>query len=230
LSPTEYRLRILSVDSAADLTAKAKIRNTAIAHFARDGYQKAKLRAIATESGVSEALVFHHFGSKERLRLACDEHVLHVLVERAHGAARPAERQDLLGVYLSDPDEYMLYVQYMVGAIQNDAPAAATFVDTMVEESEAIFRAGVADGTMRPSSDLRGMAVLNALISLAVLTMPAPFARALGHDRFGPEVLRRLTVPTMELYTRGIYTDETLPDAAQDAWAAARREQQKEDK
>jgi AcrR family transcriptional regulator len=217
------------VDSA-DLTAKAKIRNEAIAHFARDGFQKANMRAIAAAAGVSEALVFHHFGSKDGLRTACDEHVLNVLVERARAAGNITKGQyDLLGVYLANPDEYMLYVQYVVRAIQDDAPATATFVDTMVEESEAIFRAGAADGSMRPSSDVRALAVLNALVSLAVLTMPPPLARALGYERFGPEVLQRMTVPILELYTHGIYTDDTLPKRSEDAWADARPPQQKED-
>ena len=31
----------------SDLTAQARIRNAAIAHFAREGFQKANLRAIA---------------------------------------------------------------------------------------------------------------------------------------------------------------------------------------
>lgn len=211
----------------ADLTAKAKIRNVAIAHFARDGFQKANLRAIAAAAGVSEALVFHHFGNKERLRTTCDEYVLNLLVDRARTAGRRAEMQDLLGVYLSNPEEYQRHIQYMARAIQEDSPAACAFVDTMVEESEAIFRAGAADGTMRPSSDPRALAVLNLVLTLGLLTMPRPLARALGHDQFGPDVLKRLAVPTFELYTHGIYTDDTLPKTARDAWAAAQSPQQR---
>ena len=218
---------MLSASQAGDLTAKAKIRNTAIAHFARDGFQKVKLRAVATAAGVSEALIFHHFGSKDGLRGACDAHVLNVLIERTRATGTSAARQDLLGVYLSDPDEYVLYVQYMVRAIQDDAPAAGTFVDTMIEESEAVVRAEAANGTMHPSSDPRALAVLNILIGLAVLTMPPPLARALGSERFGPDVFERVSIPMAELFTRGIYTDDTLAQTAQDAWAAARPSQQK---
>jgi hypothetical protein len=90
----------------------------------------------------------------------------------------------------------------------------------MVEQSEALFAEGVADGSIRPSADARARAVLHILISLAVLTMPPPLARALGHEDFGPEVLRRLTAPTYELYTQGLYTDQNLPTAAEAAWAA----------
>lgn len=60
----------------SDLTARARIRDAALARFGADGIAGASLRAIAADAGVSPALVVHHFGSKEGLRRACDEHVL----------------------------------------------------------------------------------------------------------------------------------------------------------
>ncbi|MEV0388236.1 TetR family transcriptional regulator [Nonomuraea sp. NPDC050643] len=201
----------------SDLTTQAKIRNAAIAHFARDGFQKANLRAVAATAGVSAGLVIHHFGSKDKLRSACDDHVLSVLVRRAREDADPAGMRGVMEEYLADPEEYRLQVRYMARAIEEDTPAAATFVTTMVAESEAILRAGIADGSMHPSSDVRALAVLTVLTSLATLTMPPPLARALGCESFGPEALRRLAVPTLELYTRGLYTGGAVLDAAKDA-------------
>lgn len=206
-----------SASDDADLTARAKIRNAAIAQFARDGFQKSNLRTIAGTAGVSVGLIPHHFGSKEGLRTACDEYVLELFSRRAAAAGTG----DLLAVYVADPDEYGLLVQYVVRAIQEDSPAAATLVDRMVEGAEEIFRAGAADGTMRPSSDPRALAVLSILTSVALLTMPPPFARALGFERFGPDVLHRMTVPTLELYTHGVYTDDTLLENAEAAWSEA---------
>ena len=40
-------------------------------------------------------------------------------------------------------------------------------------------------------------------------------------ERFGPDVLQRIAVPALELYTRGLYTDDTPLKSSQDAWAAA---------
>lgn len=207
-----------SIDTA-DLTATAKIRNAAVELFARDGFQKTNLRAIAAAAGVSAGLVIHHFGSKDGLRTACDEFVLQVLTRRAQGAGTP----DLLREYLADPEEYRLHVQYMTRALADDTPAARTFVEQIVDESEAVHQTGVADGSMRESSDPRALAVLNVLLSLATLTMPPALARALGHDEFGPDVLRRLAVPTLELYTYGLYTDDTTLRAATSATAASER-------
>lgn len=214
--------------SASDLTAKAKIRNAAIAHFAREGFERTNMRAVARVAGVSEALIFHHFGSKAGLRAACDEYLLDVLVERTRAAGSPGARGDLLGAYLSDPDEYALYVQYVVRVLHDDAPAANTFAEALVEESQAQIREGAAAGTMRPSADPQAMAVLSVVISLAVMTMPPSLTRALGSEHFGPDVLQRISVPTTELFTNGIYTDGTLMQTTHDAWNAARPPQQKE--
>jgi AcrR family transcriptional regulator len=208
--------------SEVDLTAQAKIRNAAIAHFARDGFQKTNLRAIAASAGVSAGLVIHHFGSKDRLRSVCDDHVLEMLVRRARTASAPAGVQSLSREYLADPETYGVHVRYMVRAIEEDSAAATTFVDAMVEESEEFFRAGIADGSIRPVSDLRALAVLTVAISLATLSMPPPLTRALGYEQMGPEVLLRLGLPMLELFTHGAYTGDTMLKAAQEAWEAQR--------
>ncbi|MBB5783823.1 TetR/AcrR family transcriptional regulator [Nonomuraea jabiensis] len=205
--------------SAFGPDAQAKIRDAAIAHFARDGFQKTNLRAVAATAGVSAALVIHHFGSKEKLRSVCDDHVLGVLVRRAHEAGTPG----LLGEFMANPEEYQLKVRYMVRAIEEDTPAAGRFVDTLVAESESILRAGIADGSVRPSSDVRALAVFTVLTSLAMLTMAPPLTRALGHDGFGPEVLRRMTLPTLELFTHGLYADDAPLKAAKAAWETTQK-------
>lgn len=224
---------ILNMSSAAtrrpppdDLTAPARIRNAAIAHLARDGFQKANLRAIAAEAGVSVGLIFHHFGSKDGLLRACDEHVLSTLTGHARTAGRAAGSglPDLQRAYMSDPETYGVQARYMARAMAEDTPAAGRFADALVEESERIFRDGAADGTMRPSSDPRALAVLNLLLSQAMLTMPPPLARALGAERFGPDVLARVAVPAMELFTHGVYTSDAALRAARDAWATGREE------
>lgn len=215
--------------SVADLTARARIRDAAIAHFAEGGFRKANLRAIAATAGVSSGLVVHHFGSKEKLREACDEHVLEILVRRAREADSD-DRQDLFREYLADPQGYRRHLSYMARAIQDDTPAAGRFVDTLVDASEAILRAGIDDGTMRPSSDPRALAVLTVLTSIATLTMAPPFARALGHAEFGPDVLRRLALPSLELYTYGLYADDTALRAARGATTPSPSPRENEDR
>jgi AcrR family transcriptional regulator len=68
---------MLYVRSAPDdRTARAVIRDEALRLFAEDGPDSVSVRQIAAAAGVSPGLVIHHFGSKDGLREAVDEHVL----------------------------------------------------------------------------------------------------------------------------------------------------------
>ena len=205
-----------------DLTARALIRDAAIVHFARDGFRKTSLRAIATTAGVSASLVVHHFGSKERLRAECDEFVIGNMLATAHDKASPAGLQAVIQSYLANPAEYEVDVAYLSRAISEETAAGQNFVDTIVDETEAIIRAGIADGSMNPSSDPRAEAVLITMTSLAMMTMTSHLARALGFEGrgLGQETMRRLALPSVELYTHGLYTDETVLNITRNALSA----------
>ncbi len=59
-----------------DRTARAVIRDEALRLFAADGPDGVTVRQVAAAAGVSPGLVLHHFGSKNGLRAAVDDHVL----------------------------------------------------------------------------------------------------------------------------------------------------------
>lgn len=199
-----------STTPASDLTTLARIRDAAIEHFAREGFQQASLRSIAASAGVSASLIVHHFGSKAGLQQECDDYVLGIMVERARKDSDIAGMQDMIGDYFSHPGVYQTQMLYMARAITEDSPAATRFVEALVSESEAVFRNGVDDGSMRELSDIRALAVTTVVQSLALLTMPPALARSLGFEAMGPEVMRRISMPYIELYTYGLYTDDTV--------------------
>ncbi|WP_157073315.1 TetR/AcrR family transcriptional regulator [Kribbia dieselivorans] len=64
-----------------DLTAKARIRNAALALFAGGGYDGTTMRAVATAAGVTVGLVVHHYGTKERLRDAVEDLIVAAFTE-----------------------------------------------------------------------------------------------------------------------------------------------------
>jgi AcrR family transcriptional regulator len=221
---TEHGFSILNVGTAKqgrassdDLTAQARIRNAAIAEFASAGFAKANVRDIAAAAGVSAALVIHHFGSKAGLREVCDQYVLQVILQRAREDAQPTSVTNGLRDYLANPSQFHEQVNYMARAIDEDSPSADLFVEALVAESESILRAGIADGSVRPTADVRAMSVLTLLNSMALLTMPPAIARALGQESLNPEVMRRMAMPSLELYTHGAYTDDTVLRSIQDA-------------
>ncbi|WP_159851346.1 TetR/AcrR family transcriptional regulator [Nocardia sp. CY41] len=65
--------------ASADLTAKTRIRNAALEFYSIKGETNTTLREVARAAGVTHGLVVHHFGSKEGLRRALDQHVLALL-------------------------------------------------------------------------------------------------------------------------------------------------------
>lgn len=67
--------------SGDDLTAKARIRNTALTLFAAGGMGGTSMRAIATASGVTVGLVAHHYGTKEKLREAVELRIVETIAE-----------------------------------------------------------------------------------------------------------------------------------------------------
>ncbi|OHU75636.1 TetR/AcrR family transcriptional regulator, partial [Mycobacteroides chelonae] len=64
-----------------DLTAKARIRNTALDLYAQYGEERISLRAVASAAGVTLGLVQHHFKTKAGLRQAVDQLVVDYHVE-----------------------------------------------------------------------------------------------------------------------------------------------------
>jgi TetR/AcrR family transcriptional regulator, regulator of cefoperazone and chloramphenicol sensitivity len=205
-----------------DLTTQAKIRDAAVLHFARDGFRKANLRSIAATAGVSASLVIHHFGSKESLRRACDDHVLGDVLRRARDESSPEGLQAVIQGYLASPADYEVDLAYLARAISENSAAGREFVDAIVDESEAIIRAGIADGSMNPSSDPRAIAVLITMTSLAMMTLSSHLARSLGlaDQGLGPVVMLRLALPSVELYTHGLYSDDSVLRITRDAMAA----------
>jgi len=63
-----------------DLTAKARIRNSALDLYAQYGEERISLRAVASEAGVTLGLVQHHFKTKAGLREAVDQLVVDYFV------------------------------------------------------------------------------------------------------------------------------------------------------
>lgn len=78
-----------------DLTARARIRDAALQHFADRGAEATTVRAVAKAAGVTPGLVCHHFGSKRGLWEACDAYVLAYLRDGIWGPGDKSTVPDL---------------------------------------------------------------------------------------------------------------------------------------
>ena len=201
-----------------DLTARARIRDAAVARFGRDGF-RAPVRAIAEDAGVSAALVIHHFGSKDALRTACDEHVLTVIREQKSDAIAHTSPSETIGL-LASVQEYAALFAYMVRSLLEGGTLAAHFVDGLVADAEAYLDAGVTAGTVRESQDPSGRARQVAATQVGLLVMShldAAVGRGVAPTESPAaamtELVDRSMLAGLELYTHGLFTDRSYLDA-----------------
>lgn len=204
-----------SATDSDDLTTRARIRNAAIELFGRHGFDRTSVRAIAQEAGVSAALVVHHFGDKHGLRVACDAHVVAMIIDE-HGLSESPTMESIQAA-LKDMDTYGPALNYLARMLTEDSAVADDLFDALLRGTRQMMRDQEAAGVIRPSSDPEVTALLLTLFGLAPLVLKRQFVRALGETDLTPASMQRITLPTLELFTHGIYRDEALVQAARDA-------------
>lgn len=216
---------VLNVRSTvSDTTTRAQIRDAALLLFGRDGYERTTVRAIAAEAGVSAGLVIHHFGGKEALRAACDDYVVDVwFTEKT--AFTTGSVSAAINAWQADIEKWRHYVDYFATMIADGTEAGDRLFDRMVAEVEAYLAEGMADGSMNQNSDPAMLAVVITIYGLAPLIMQRQLSRIFGGDVLTDTITRRMALPVLELYTRGLYADDSLLEATRAAFDTQRAPQ-----
>jgi AcrR family transcriptional regulator len=207
-----------------DTTTVARIREAAVGRFGTQGFTRTSVREVAADAGVSPGLVIHHFGSKEGLRRACDEWMVGQLMGEK---ARLGDTSVAASIreWLDDPGRFRGYLDYVAAMLADRSEGGARLFDRLVAETRTMLADGVASGAMRESSDPEMRALLVTVYGLAPLLLRDHLARTLGAPLDDAATVRRMTLPTLELYTHGMYTDSRILDAARAAIAGAVAEQ-----
>lgn len=196
-----------------------RIRHAALALFGSRGFAGASVRDIAQKAGVSPGLVIHHFGSKGALRAECDAHIVDEVIGRKERLATDSDLSSTMRRWLSDADSHRAGLDYLARMITDGTEAGSRLFDHLVDRTAAMIESEVAAGRMRPSSDPRMTAVIVASHGLMPLLLESQLGRALGEPGLTPALLARMTLPTLELYTHGLYSTTTVLDAATAALA-----------
>ncbi|MDX8052331.1 TetR family transcriptional regulator [Lentzea sp. BCCO 10_0798] len=185
--------------SASDLTARARVRDAALARFGTDGIAGTSVRAVAADAGVSPALVVHHFGSKEGLRQACDDYVLDSI--RSGGETSI----EALGEVLQAATPIR---RYLARALLDDTPAARALFAEIVDRTEAWLAAGEQEGWVRASADAKARAVTYVSWLLAPLVLGDQVGRLLGGDPAETATAVRGARAGLEMLTHGLFADD----------------------
>ncbi len=176
-----------------------RIREVAIELFAEAGFAHTTVRQIAAVSDVSPGLVIHHFGSKDGLREACDNHVFNTLTELKRAkASSPSLMYDLY----ADP-KFIHYADYLLKAMLDPSGRGQKFFDQYVRTVEQILEEGFEGFTYKQFDDRRAEATMIAMLGLAPLLLEPRMRRALGTKNVH-DTMARIAPNLFELYMSGI--------------------------
>ncbi|MHB1510262.1 MAG: TetR/AcrR family transcriptional regulator [Acidimicrobiales bacterium] len=192
----------------ADLTARARIREAALEHFARDGYDRATIRAIARTAGVSPGLLRHHYGSKEDLREACDHHVFETL-HRAN-----AQLLEDPGATAQSQQTSKRFGRYVARSLTDGSPTVGPIFDEIVTMTEEWLARADDSRTDMPTVDRRIRSALVSAMKLGIPLLHEHVSRALGTDMFGPAGDRLIALALLDIYSHALIDKDVAASAA----------------
>lgn len=196
-----------------DLTARARIRNAALQHFAEYGFHRATIRDIASAAGVSPGMVRHYFGSKDELRKACDSYALEAL----HAYVEQMMTKDGMSpeVIAEARDPSHPTQQYLARALIDESEAAAQIFDEMVAVTERLLRRFDKQRPDRSAADLRTRAAVTVAMALGIPAFRAHISRSIGADIRSPEGDRRIVSAMLDIQSHAMISPDTARTLAQ---------------
>ena len=141
--------------------SRARILDTAIEVFGAQGFRGSSLRDIASQVGISEAGLLHHFGSKAGLLTAAieerDRRDRDVRSEReAAGVSFVDTMREQVRRNAETPGLVALHVVVSAEATDSTHPAHDAFRDryrTLRHQDDAHFREAINEGILHPAVD-----------------------------------------------------------------------------
>ena len=198
--------------SIDDRTTAARIRDAAITEFAANGVDGTSVRTIATSAGVSPGLVIHHFGSKEGLRIACDEHVAGIIRNMKNDAMAAGAGLDVVASFRMIGD--IPAALYLAKMLVDGSPHVAELVDELAKDAEQYVAKGVESGMLKPSNYPQERTAILMIWSLGALVLHEHLERLIGVDITAdfsqdPKAMSAYMAPILELYGQGFLTETT---------------------
>jgi len=198
--------------SVDDRTAVARIRDAAIEQFGQHGFNVG-LRTIAETAGVSAALVIHHFGSKEKLRKACDDYIAE-RIRTEKSATLQTNDPATWFAQMAEIESYAPMMAYLVRSMQTGGELAKMLWRRMIDQADQYLEEGVRAGTLKPSRDPAARARYLSLcgggaflLYLQLHENPTDL-RAVLRD-----YSEEMVLPALEIYTNGLMADPAMYEA-----------------
>src|SRR5690625_2550558 len=192
-----------------------RILDAAMLLFGKHGFRGTTLKDIATEAGVSQALIVHHYGTKEALRATCDQHVADLIRARKEETLGNAPQVDPF-IAVRQLSNSRVLLRYLTRTLTDSGPHATQLIDEMVADAEEYLAQGEQAGMIKPSAVPRDRVVVLVLWSLGALVLHEHAHRLLGVDFLGEADssvdLQHYLYPALEIYTQGLLVEGALDD------------------
>lgn len=169
--------------------------------FAEHGNKGATIRAIAKRAGVSPALLQHHFGTKEQLRAACDEHVLDYLrqgVTAGIDEGQLGQPSFATEIYRTAPP----VLRYLVRALVDDSPGSAMIFERIVELTTPYLIG------RDQSLDPRLRAAVLVAMRLGMVVLSPQLSKVIGADLLSDEGARKVGAAMLDILDPELYSAE----------------------
>ncbi len=194
-----------------DRTARARIRDEALLLFARGGADAVTVRDIAGAAAVSPALVVRHYGSKDGLRAAVDEHVARLfedllarVADPGDGAFDPGSLPSLAELVASRLPAGSPVPAYLGRLLLAGGPTGAALFARLHAAAQGALAGLVAAGAATPGADPAVRAAFLLANDLAVVVLRDRLAEVLGFDPLSGEGLRRWGAEALAVYRGGL--------------------------
>lgn len=193
-----------------DLTAKARIRESAIELFASGGIATTSLRSIAARAGVSPSLITHHFGTKAALREAVDAAVLETFdqafasVEVAGSPEAVSEQVNAAIAGIIGGDRAVR--EYLGRSLVEATDASQRLFDSLTDLITEGLGSLESAGFVRRGTDETWRAYAVLFIILGPILLGRQLESRLGIDAFTPDVVAARSASNIDLLRHGLFT------------------------
>jgi AcrR family transcriptional regulator len=196
-----------------DRTARARIRDEALRLFGDRGPDAVTVRDIAVAAGVSPSLVVRHYGSKEGLREAVDDHVARIFEVMLTQISQPGDASnpfaagalptlaEVVSRFLPPDSAIPAYLGRML-------LARGSAGGTLFRRLHALSRQALAElsetGWATSGADPAVRAAFLLVNDLAVVILRARLTDVLGVDPLSDAGLRRWGAEVLSIYRDGL--------------------------
>ncbi len=194
-----------------DLTARARIRERALALFAKQGVAATPLRTVARAAGVSPALIIHHFGSKAGLVRAVNDAVTETFREQfAH--VDPDSSPDVFSASAGEAFAAVVGAnltlrRYLRRSVLEGRPDGAALHDRLFAWTTQGLETLERDGALRPGTDPTWRPYQVLFVMLGPLLLEPLLEQHVGADAFDPTVVAARSRANFKFFAHGLLAD-----------------------